>query len=50
MNENYTIEILSNQVEKIEVFSLKGSLHFGSLHPVILERHVWASIEGERVL
>ena len=27
-----------------------GTLHFGTLHFAILERHVWASIEGERVL
>ena len=26
------------------------SLHLGSLHFAILEGHVWASIEGERVL
>ena len=27
-----------------------GTLHLGTLHFAILEGHVWASIEGERVL
>ena len=26
-----------------------GTLHLGTLHFAILEGHVWASIEGERV-
>ena len=37
-------------VEKSCRFCLNGTLHFGTLHFAILEGHVWASIDGERVL
>ena len=37
-------------VEESGAFWDNGSLLFGSLLPVILEGHAWASIEGERVL
>ena len=37
-------------VEKTQRFCPNGTLLFGNLLPVILEGHVWASIEGERVL
>ena len=58
-DEKYTGNILYSKfsdihsilrVEEIEVFCLNGSLLLGSLLPVILEGHVWASIESERVL
>ena len=47
---NFWALLHTTVVEESGWFWATGTLHFGTLHFPILEWHVWASIEGERVL